>query len=60
MTALIQCKCPANTQAAQFQEKTYGPSTRVANATAKGDKDQVDVRCTICGQVQRINRSRLK
>lgn len=60
MPAIITCKCPANTPAALFQEKTYGPNKRVANATAKKDKDFLEVRCTICNTTHRVHPSQYK
>lgn len=53
--ALVRCKCSN-----EFQDKTYGQSVRVANATAKQDKDYVDVRCTVCGQVHRVRPEQVK
>ena len=47
--AIIRCKCVN-----EFQDKRYGAGMRVANPTAKGDKDWHDERCTVCGTVSRV------
>ena len=54
-TARIPCKC-----AHTVQDQLYGPGVRVANATAKGDKDHTDVRCTVCKTIHRVLTSRVK
>lgn len=53
-TARVICKCPH-----EFQDKTYGPQRRVANATAKGDDKQTEVRCTVCKTIHRVNNSQV-
>lgn len=54
-TARVQCKCPHD-----FQDAQYGKNMRVANATAKQDKDTVEVRCTVCSAAHRVNINRVK
>lgn len=50
----IKCKCTAdkygNKQAAQFQDKTYGNQTRIANPKL-GHKEAT---CTICGTIHKL------
>ena len=48
-TARILCKCSH-----EYQDKLYGKQVRLANATAKGDQQNVEVRCTVCKQTQRV------
>jgi len=48
-TAKILCKCVN-----EGQDKLHGKNVRVANSTAKQDKDFVDVRCTVCKTVHRV------
>lgn len=54
-TALVQCSCKH-----EQQDKMYGAGVRVANATAKQDKDSVEVRCTVCGKTQRVSSSKVR
>lgn len=54
-TAVVDCK-----REHEFQDKRYGAHKRVANATQKGDEKNVDVRCTVCKTVHRVNKSRVK
>lgn len=54
-TARVACKCVH-----PMQDKMLGAGVRVHNATAKQDKDYVDVRCTVCGNVKRVNPSMVK
>ena len=49
-TAKVKCKCVH-----EGQDALHGPNVRVANSTAKQDKDFVEVRCTVCKTVQRVN-----
>lgn len=58
-TAIVKCKCKDG-PAAQFQDHRYGDGMRVANATEKGDDKTVDVRCTVCGTLHRVNKSQVK
>jgi hypothetical protein len=54
--ALVQCKCSH-----EFQDRTYGPGRRVANATQKAKaKDRATVRCTVCSQEHDVNITQLK
>lgn len=50
----IHCKCTEGA-AARFQDREHGKQVRVANVTNKGDNKNRDVRCTVCGAVQRVN-----
>jgi hypothetical protein len=61
MSAKIQCKCESKHpgDAASFQDRRYGSGVRIATPTAKGDDKSRDVRCTVCGSVQRISKSKL-
>lgn len=54
-TSLVQCKC-----AHEYQDKQYGTGVRVANTTQKQDKDFVEVRCTVCKTVSRVNPSKVR
>lgn len=54
-TAIVLCKCEH-----EYQDKTIGKQMRVANTTAKQDKDSVDVRCTVCNTTHRVNINRVK
>jgi hypothetical protein len=51
----VQCKC-----AHPVQDQLHGPQMRVANATAKSDKDYTDVRCTVCKTIHRVATSKVK
>ena len=53
--AKIKCACinPG-------QDKLHGEHVRVANATAKQDKDFIEVRCTVCKAIQRVNPSQVR
>lgn len=54
-TTKVQCSCEH-----EQQDKLYGKNVRLANATAKRDKDTTDVRCTVCGKVHRVNSARMQ
>lgn len=54
-TARVICTCKH-----EVQDKLYGPQVRVANATAKGDKDITEVRCTVCKAIHRVRTSKVK
>jgi len=54
-TVITGCKCQH-----EFQDKKYGANQRVHNTTQKGDKDSVDMRCTVCQSVKRVQDSRVK
>ena len=54
-TALVKCKCTHDQQ-----DRMYGSGVRVANSTAKQDKDSVEVRCTVCKAVQRVAHSKVR
>lgn len=41
-TVRVKCSC-----ANEFQDKTYGKGTRIANRTAK----EGEARCTVCGNL---------
>lgn len=46
----ITCKCKH-----AYQDKMYGSGVRVANPTSKKYPDgTIDVRCTVCGGMQKI------
>lgn len=51
----LPCKCEH-----EMQDKMHGKQVRVHNTTAKQDKDFVDVRCTVCGAIQRTKPERIK
>ena len=53
--ARVQCKCPH-----EYQDKQYGTHVRVANTTAKQDKDFVEVRCSVCKAIHRVHPSKVK
>ncbi len=53
--ARVLCKCTHNQQDAM-----YGKQVRVANATAKQDKDYADVRCTVCNTIHRVSLDKVK
>ena len=42
---LIKCDCKS-----EFQDKTYGVNTRVANQIVKKSGDKKFGRCTVCGK----------
>lgn len=54
-TTKIKCACLN-----EGQDKLHGEHVRVANATAKQDKDFIEVRCTVCQKVSRVNPSQVK
>lgn len=54
-TAIVNCKCNH-----EFQDRRYGQGKRVANATQKGDLNNVDVRCTVCKAVHRVSKQAVK
>ena len=54
-TVRLPCNCKH-----EMQDKMFGNGVRVHNATAKQDKDFIDVRCTVCGNVKRTNPERVK
>lgn len=54
-TALIKCACKHD-----WQDKQYGQQIRVANATAKGDQQSREVRCTVCSATHRVPVERLR
>lgn len=53
--AHIKCKCSH-----EYQDKTLGTGVRIANTTAKQDKDIAEVRCTVCKTTHRVNLSQVK
>ena len=53
--ARVNCSCQH-----EQQDKMYGAHTRVANATAKQDKDFVEVRCTVCSKLHRVTPDKVK
>ena len=53
--AKVRCSCTH-----PMQDKMHGVGVRVANATAKQDPLFVEVRCTVCNSVQRVNPSQVK
>lgn len=54
-TTKVQCGCPH-----EGQDKLHGVGVRVANSTAKGDKDNTEVRCTICKKIHRVVDSKIR
>ena len=54
-TAKVNCTCSH-----EQQDKMYGVGVRVANTTAKQDKDYVEVRCTVCSKIHRVSPSKVK
>jgi len=54
-TARVLCTCEH-----EFQDKKYGKNVRVANATSRQDSTFVEVRCTVCSKVHRVNPSKVK
>lgn len=53
--AFVKCGCKHD-----YQDKKYGSQVRVANATAKGDQQSIEVRCTVCTTTHRVSTSSLK
>jgi hypothetical protein len=53
--AKVKCKCVH-----EYQDKMFGAGLRIANTTVKQDKDYVEVRCTVCKTVHRVNPSQVK
>ena len=51
----VQCTCTH-----EQQDKLYGKQVRIANATAKQDKDFVEVRCTVCSRIHRTTQDKVK
>lgn len=54
-TAKVACTCKH-----EAQDVLHGQNIRVANATAKQDKDRVDVRCTVCNKIHSVNPARVR
>lgn len=54
---VVKLKCACINEG---QDKLHGEQMRVANATAKQDKDFIEVRCTVCKKVSRVNPSQVK
>ena len=54
-TAKVVCTCPHD-----GQDALHGKGVRVANATAKQDKDYADVRCTVCKKIHRVNINKVR
>ena len=54
-TAIVHCKCDH-----EFQDRKYGKGKRVANATQKGNDNNVEVRCTVCKSTQLVSKQALK
>lgn len=51
-TYKVKCACKS-----EFQDKQYGVNVRIANQTSKQHLDgTVDVRCTVCNTVQKVNK----
>jgi len=53
--ALVKCGCKH-----EYQDAKYGHGIRVANTTAKQDKDIATVRCTVCNNTQTVQLSKVK
>lgn len=51
----VKCKCIN-----EGQDKLHGQNMRVANTTTKQDKDFVDVRCTVCKTIHRVNPAQVR
>lgn len=51
----VACKCTH-----EQQDKMYGKGVRVANATAKQDKDFITVRCTVCSALHQVRENQVK
>lgn len=49
----VKCQCQH-----EQQDKMHGQGVRVANRTAKGDKDSSEARCTVCGKIHRVSNER--
>lgn len=59
--AKVLCSCKG--QSAEFQDRTYGKDVRIANFVTKSEKSgltKVDVRCTCCGKLHSIEKSKLQ
>lgn len=54
-TTKVLCSCSHHQQ-----DEMYGKGIRVANATAKQDKDFVEVRCTVCSKIHRVHPSKVR
>ena len=54
-TAKVACSCKHTDQ-----DRMHGQGMRVANATTKQDKDYVDVRCTVCTRIHRVQPGAVK
>lgn len=48
-SVIINCDCRHD-----FQDERYGAGRRVANLRAKIEKDEREVRCTVCGRIHKI------
>jgi hypothetical protein len=51
----VRCVCKH-----EWQDKRYGNQMRIANATAKGDDNSREVRCTVCKTIHRVSDSQLR
>lgn len=54
-TAKVKCKCVH-----EGQDRLHGVGTRVANTTAKQDKDYAEVRCTVCKSTHRVHPTQVR
>lgn len=54
-TAKVICQCTN-----ESQDKLHGKQVRVANTTARQDKDFNEVRCTVCQKIHRVNPTQVR
>ena len=54
-TAKVVCTCEH-----EQQDKLHGKSVRVANATQRTNENQVEVRCTVCKRIHKVNKGQVK
>ena len=57
-TAKIACSCKH-----EQQDEMHGKGVRIANTLAKSAADkshEVQVRCTVCGAIHRVNESQVR
>ena len=45
-----RCGCPANGEAAKYQDKKYGEGMRVLNL----DQKKTEAVCTVCGKTMKV------
>lgn len=54
---IVKVKCGCSHE---YQDKTLGMNTRIANTTAKQDKDRAEVRCTVCKKVHYVSTDQIR